>query len=47
MIFFTIIVAIAIASGAIALYTICAYAELKGYQKGLEYAERILTGGDE
>ena len=42
MIIFSIALAIALASSAILLYTSCAYAELKGYERGLKYAEQII-----
>lgn len=39
---FATITAIAIAVGAIFLYTCCSYAELKGYERGLDEAEQIM-----
>ena len=39
---FATITAIAIAVGAIMLYVSCSYAELKGYERGLEEAEQIM-----
>ena len=43
MIIFTIFVAIAFLIGALVLYTLCTYMELKGYERGLDEAEEIMT----
>ena len=39
---FATITAIAIACGAILLYVSCSYAELKGYEKALDEAAKIM-----
>ena len=40
---FATITAIAIACGAILLYVSCSYAELKGYERGMNEAEEIIS----
>lgn len=42
MIIFTILIAVVFLLGALVLYSICAYVELKGYERGLEEAEEII-----
>ena len=43
MIIFTILIAIVFLLGALVLYCIYAYVELKGYERGLDEAEKIMT----
>ena len=43
MIIFTFIIAGAFLLGALVLYAFCSYAELKGYEQGLDEAEEIMN----
>ena len=42
MIIFTLLISGAVLIGALTLYTICSYVELKGYERGLDEAEQIV-----
>lgn len=42
MIIFTLLVGGAFLFGALTLYTICSYVELKGYERGIDDAGKII-----
>lgn len=42
MIIFTLLISGAVLIGALTLYTICSYVELKGYERGLDEIEQMI-----